>query len=178
MLVEVHALDNRQFGISVAEIEGKAIGLRALRLFEQIAVGLHFLKGQQRDVVRIEMGIGHLYDIVDMQGVLPYRVLTDVGLTRWLVGLMREGYHLTLLIEHIVAVSILQGIDTIFTWCYTLDDKASASVGSGNAQQGLGLKSRIAEVVIKTHQDSLDRFKIGGIQHITRHLKSVNLLTR
>ena len=76
------------------------------------------------------MHVVHLCNAVDMQCVAPDGVLTYVRLDIWLVGLVREGYHLTLLREFIVAISILQSIDAIFTISNALDDEMSIGIGS------------------------------------------------
>ena len=130
MLIEVQTLDNRQLRIAITEIDSEAVGLRPFWLFQQITVCLHLLECQQCDIVRIEMSVGHSQDIINVQGIFPYRILTDIRFTRRLVSLMRISHHLTLLIEDVVTISILQRIDPILAWSHALDDKTSTAVGS------------------------------------------------
>ena len=105
--IKVKALDDWQLFVTIAEIEGDAVCLRTVGLLQQIAVRLHFLKGQHNDVIWIEMGIRHLQNVVDMQGVAPNGILADVRFCIGLVNLVRKSYHLALLREPKVVVGIL-----------------------------------------------------------------------
>ena len=116
--------------VAVTEEKFDAVGIRTVGLFQQIAVRLLLLKGQHNDIIRVEMGIGYPQNIVDVQGVTPDSILTDIRSCRGLIGLVREGYHLTLLREFEVTIGILQGIDAVFAWGNALDDEMTRSIST------------------------------------------------
>ena len=124
------------------------------------------------------MRVRHWQDIINVQSITPNSILTNVWLGIGQIGLMRESYHLTLLVEHVVTIHILQGIDTIFTRGYTTNTEMASTIRTGNAEQGFGTESRVGQIGIKTYADALDRLEVGSINHITRHLEGINLLTR
>ena len=123
------------------------------------------------------MDIRNADNVVNVQGVAPDGVLTDVLLGRGLIGLVRESHHLTLLRELVVTIGILQGKHPILTWCHTLDDKASVTIGTSYTQQRLGAEGRVCQVVIESYLNALDRFQIGGLNDVSRHFKGIDLLT-
>ena len=94
--VEVEAVDDGQLLMAIAEEHLYAVGILAFRL-QQVAVCQLLLEGCQHDIIRIVVHIVHLCDAVDMQGVAPDGVLTDIGLDSRSVGVVREGKHLALL---------------------------------------------------------------------------------
>ena len=175
--IKVQTLDLWQFLMAVAEIHREFFGLRTLGL-DEIAVGERLREGKQGDVVGQEVGIGHLQQPVNVQGVAPYGIHPDIGLRAGRERIVAEGYHLALLREAEIAVYILQGIGTIGAGSDTLDDEAAPAVGTRHTEHWLGLEGRVGEVVIETDGDSLDRLQVAGIKHIARYFEGVNLLTR
>ena len=47
---------------------------------EEETVGLQCREGAEHHIVGQEMGVGHLHDRVDAQGVTPQGILPDIGL--------------------------------------------------------------------------------------------------
>ena len=90
---------------------------------------------------------------------------------------MAECHHLTLLVVYIVAVGILQCIHAVFPCSHALDHKAPSTVCACHSHHGFCGEGRIAEIVIKSHHDTLNRFEVGSIQHYTSHFKCVYLFT-
>ena len=122
------------------------------------------------------MGERHPYDVINAQGVAPDGVLTDVRSCRRLEGLMREGNHLALLAEAIVAVHILQGIDPVLAGSHTLDDEMSRPVSAPDTYHGLLLESRVGQIAVQSDGDTLDGLQVLGIDDTACHLEGVNLL--
>ena len=135
-------------------------------------------KGEQGDVVGQEVGIGHLQQSVDVQGISPYGIHPDVGFRAGREGIVAEGYHLTFLRETEIAVYILQGIGTISAGSDTLDDEVAPAVGTRHTEHGLGFEGRVGEVVIEPYGDALDRLQVAGVKYIARHFEGVDLLAR
>ena len=133
-------------------------------------------ESQERDVIRQEMGVGHRAQGIDVQRVAPDGVNTGVGLGSRAECLVVESHHLATLCIVEVVVHILQGISAIGAWGDTFHDKVATTVSTRDAQQRLGLESRVGEVIVKSHHHTLDRFKVAGIKHIAGHLKGINLL--
>ena len=103
----------------------------ALRL-QQVTSCLHLLKTEENDVVWLIVLEFHTRYAIDMQGVSPDSVLSHIRKNSGLISNVREGYSLTLLCEHIVVVHVLQGIDTIFTCCHTLNREVTAGISSSH----------------------------------------------
>ena len=120
-------MDDGQLLVAVAKEYLYAVGILSLCL-QQVAVGLRLLECRQHDVIRIEVHVVHLLDAIDVQFVAPNGVLAHIRLDGGLIGVVREGNHLTLLRELIITISILQGIDTVFSVCNALDDKMSVGI--------------------------------------------------
>ena len=78
-----------------------------------------------------------------MQRVSPHSILSDVGLRRGHDDIVLKGYLLAFLRVEEVSISILKGIDPIFSRCHALDDEASTGVGLRHSQQGFFLKDGI-----------------------------------
>ena len=127
--VKVQATNNGQQAVAVSKEHRKTIGLQTLNL-QQVACGLYLLESQHHDIVRIEMGIWYAQDVVDVQRIAPDGVLADIRLARRNKCIVRESQHLTLLRELKVAISILQGIHTIFARSHTLDDKMTSLIST------------------------------------------------
>ena len=175
--VKVQTLDLWQIGMAVTEEHRELLGIHTLGLNE-IAVGKRMGKGHQGDVVGQEMSVGHLQQLIDVQGVAPYGIHTDIGLRTRRKRLVVEGYHLTLLGKTEVVVHILQGVGTIGSRSDTLDHEMSTTVCTRYTKHGLGLESRIGKILVKTHRDTLDGFQIAGVEHIARNLQGINLVAR
>ena len=175
--LEVQTTDSRQRVVAIAEVEGQFVGLLTLCL-QQVAVGLLSREGQQRDVVGQEMRIGNAQDVVNVERVAPDGVLTGIGLPRRLEGLMAEGQLLTLLVEHEVAVGILQSIGTISARCHTLDGEMAPAVSTRDAHHGLRLEHRVREVVIETDLDTLDGLQVLCVEHVACNLQRVDMVAR
>ena len=175
--IEVQTFDLRQFTVAIAIIECEVIGIGAVTL-HKITGRKDLIERPQTDIIRQEMSIVHHIDRSDMQRVGPYRVLTRVGLKRRLNDVVVERQHLTLLIEHVVTVSILQRIDMIFSRCNALNGEVSARVGLRHTQHRLLLKSRIGEIVVQSHEDTLHRFQVLSTDHIARHLQRIDVIAR
>ena len=75
-----------------------------------------------------------------MQRVAPDGIHTGIRLPTWLIDVMAEGHHLTLLIEDKVAIGILQGIGAILARRHTFHHKVPAAVSARYAQHRLGLE--------------------------------------
>ena len=151
--VEVESMDDGQLLIAIAEEHLYAVGILALRL-QQVAVSQRFLERRQHDIVRIIVHIVYLRDAINMQGITPDGVLTHIGFDVWLIRVVRIGYHLTLLRELIVSVSILQGIDAVFAFSNTPDNKMSVAIRARHTQQWLGAEGRVGQVIIQTYEDA------------------------
>ena len=74
------------------------------------------------------MGITHLQDISNMKGITPNGILTDIRTPRGNDTIMIEGYHLTLLTKHEIAISILQGETTIGAWSHTFNRESTTTI--------------------------------------------------
>ena len=120
------------------------------------------------------MGVIHLVYRLDVQGIHPGGILSNIRFAGRHDDVVGESNLLTLLTEFIVAILILQGVDAVRTRCHTLDDKAAATVGTAHSQHRFGAESRIGMVGIQSHQDTLDRFQILRFQHISRYLHRIN----
>ena len=140
--VKIQSLDGGQMLVAIAEIHREMVGLFAVDA-EQIAIGLHLLKGRQRDVIRQEMGVAHALDVGNVERIAPHGVLSDVGFIGGLKRIVVESNLLTLLVELIVAIHILQGIDAIGARFHAFDDEMAATVGATHAQHGQRLKGRV-----------------------------------
>ena len=131
--IEIQTTDDGQLLAAIAEEDVDAVGILTLRL-QQVTVCLLFLESRQYHIVRVVVHIVHLCNAVDMQRIAPDSVLAHVWLHVGLVGLVREGYHLALLRELIVTISILQGIDAVFAFRNALDDKVTVGIGTSHTQ--------------------------------------------
>ena len=127
--IKVQAFDNRQVGVTIAEVHRELLGINTFG-FDEETIGKHVGECQQRDIVGQEVGVRHLNERVDMQRVAPNGVGTYIGLRTWLERLMIKGYHLALLRKAEVAIGILQGVSAISTWGNTFYHKVSATVGT------------------------------------------------
>ena len=87
------------------------------------------------------MSIVYLSYRLDVERIEPSSILAHIGFAGWDYQIMRESYLLALLIEHIVAIHILQGIDAISAWRHTLDDKSTTAIRAAHTQHRLGLES-------------------------------------
>ena len=171
--IKVKSLYLRKDGISITEIERETVRHLALCL-QEISVCQRFRKSPEHHVIRQEMGIFHLVNRLDVQRVYPCGILSDIRLAGWYDDVMGEGDFLTLLIKHIVAVHVLQGIDAIRARRYALDDETSSTVRTAYTQHRLGLERRISLIIIETYENTLDRFQILSLQHISRNLHRIN----
>ena len=104
--LKIQASDNRQLIVADSKEHSDTIGFFAFN-FQQIAVCLLLLEGQQHHIVGIEMHIWHSGYTIDVQRITPDGVLTGIQCCRRLIGLVRKGNLLTLLRKHIVAIGIL-----------------------------------------------------------------------
>ena len=173
--IEIEALYLRQVGIAIAEKECEVIGFLAFSLQEE-AVGLRGSKGVQHHIVRKEMCIRRLHDVLDMQRIGPERVLPYVRFPGRHDDFGREGDPFTLLVVHVIAVSILQRIDTVVSLSNTPYDEVAAAVGTRDTQHGLFQESRVVLVAVKAHENALDGFQVLGIKHIARHFERVDMV--
>ena len=71
------------------------------------------------------MSIVYLFNARDVQRITPERVLTDIGTERRLNNVVVKGQHFAALLERIVAVCVLKGIDSVLAGCDAADDKMS-----------------------------------------------------
>ena len=124
MLVEVQSAEGGRLLVSGTEEEREVVGFLAL-VFHQIALGLCLGEGTQYDIVGQEVGKACLVDVLDMEGVTPDGVLAHVGLRRGYDDVAVEGYFLTFLREHIVAVGILQRIDVVLARSHAFHHEVS-----------------------------------------------------
>ncbi len=157
--IKVESLDLREDGIPITKEKRETIGFQSLRL-EEGSIHKWFGECPEHDIVWQEMSIFHLVYRLDVQGIHPRSVLSDIRFAGWHNDVVRESYLFTLLAELIVAIHILQGINAIRTWCHALDDKATTAVGAAHSKHRLGTKCRVSMVGIKPHQYSLDRFEV------------------
>ncbi len=70
-------LDLWKNGISITEEEGEAICLLALCLQEE-SVGQRLRKGSEHDIIRKEMDVIHLVYRLDVQGIHPGGILSNI----------------------------------------------------------------------------------------------------
>ena len=173
--IEVQTFDDGQFRMAIAEVHTELIGVLTLRL-QQETVCLCLCKCQQCHIVGQEVGIGHLQQCIDMQRVAPDGIHTGIRLRAWLIDVMAEGHHLTLLIEDKVAIGILQGIGAILARCHALHHEVPAAVSARYAQHRLGLEGRVCQIVVKSHHDTLDGFEVAGVEHVSCHFEGIDLL--
>ena len=173
--VEVETSDDGQDAVAIAVEECEVVGLGAVALHE-VAVGENLVEGSQTDVVGKEMGVAHPLHGGDVQGVGPRGILTDILLEGRLDEVVVEGQHLTLLIEAVVAVCILQSIDMVFAGSHTFYDKVAVSIGARYAQHGFGLESRVGKVAVEAHKDAFDRLQVRSLHDIARHLQRVDMV--
>ena len=87
------------------------------------------------------MGVIHLVYRLDVQGIHPGGILSNIRFAGRHDDVVGESNLFALLTELIVAILILQGIDAVRTRCHTLDDKAAATVGTAHSQHRLGTES-------------------------------------
>ena len=114
---------------AVAEEQREAVGLLAFRLEEE-AVGLHVFERSEHEVVGREAYVSRLLYVLDMQRVEPKRVLSHGVAERGAYGVVRESHLLALLRESVVAVLVLQGVDTVVALGNATYDELSARVGA------------------------------------------------
>lgn len=88
------------------------IGIGPFALGE-VTVGDYLVEGTQTDVVGQEVGIAHASDVLDVKRVNPRGVLSEVSLEGRFDEVVVEGQHLGALVEPVVAVGILQGVDAV-----------------------------------------------------------------
>ena len=113
-----------------------------------------------------------------MQSVAPKSVLANISLERRNDGVGRESEHLSLLVEEIVAIHILQSVDTIAARSNTLDDEMTLAICARHTKHRLGGESAVGKVGIKTHEDALDRFEIVGSKHGACYFQGVDDIAR
>src|SRR5574344_3154759 len=123
---------HRQLLMTITEEQRKPVRFGTVGL-EQIAVGQRFRESPEHRIVWEEMRVGHLSDRIDVKGIFPECIRTDVGLTIRIDNIMVEGDHLALLVKHIIAVGILEGVHTVRPRSDTSDDEMSPAVGMRNA---------------------------------------------
>ena len=58
--------------------------------------------------------------------------------------------------------------------CYAPDGETSTAVSTSHADEGLGSESRIGQIGMQAHKNTLDRFQVGSVKHRARHLKRIN----
>ena len=146
LLVEVEPPQPGQTVAAIAEEECEAIGLGSFGLHE-VAVGLYFGKCLEHYVVGQKVGVFHLHDGVDAQGVAPDGVLAHVGLERGHDQLVVVGQFFAFLTVQVI-VGIGQGITSVGARRYALDDKAAAAVGARHTEHGQTGEGRIADIGI------------------------------
>ena len=104
-----------------------------------------------------------------MSGVVHHRGFDE---------LMIESNHLTLLIELIISVNILQGIYAIGATFDAFDDEMTTTIRATYTQHGLFFKGRVSQICIETDKDSFHGFEVFGCNDITRDLHRVDFCTR
>ena len=102
----------RQQAVTVAEEQREVVRLVAFRL-DEVAVCLHFGEGTQHNVVRQEVSVRYTGYRIDVQRVSPERVLAYVRLEGRRYYVVSEGELLAFLVEVIVVVGVLEGIDSV-----------------------------------------------------------------
>ena len=169
-------MDLGQFAAAIAEEEGEALWNGALVLHQK-PVGEGFGEGPEHDVIRQEMGVSRLGDVVDMEGVAPDGVLSDIGLAGRHDDFGTESQLFALLREEVVGIDILKGVSAVRARCHAFDDEASLLVGACHTEHGQGGESGVGKVVIESHEDTLDGFEGLGIDDIACHFQRVDHIT-
>ena len=123
------------------------------------------------------MDEGHHAYLLNLGGVVPYRIRTYVRTVCRFDGGGVEGHHFALLTEEVVAVHILQGIGAIVSVLYALDGELSASVGACHADEGLAAEEGVMEGrvgSIESDEYALYGFQILGIEYRAGNLHCVD----
>ena len=175
--VEVKSCYPWQRVVAVAVEQREMVGVGAVALHE-IPVGQDLVEGAQADVIGKEVGVARHVDGGYVQRVGPDGVLPRVGLERRLHDVVVESQHLALLVEHVVAIGVLQGIHAVFARRNALYGEVSARVGSRHPHHRLLLECRVAEVVVESHQDAFHGFQVFCPDYISRHLQGVDMVAR
>ena len=140
--VEIQPLDGGQLFVAIAEIHREMVGVFAVDT-EQIAIGLQLLKGCKCNVIGQEMGVAHTLDVGNMERVAPHGILSHICFARGFEHFGRKSNLLTLLVELIVAIHILQGINAIAARFHPFDDEMASAIGATDTQHGQRLKGRV-----------------------------------
>ena len=122
------------------------------------------------------MSVSHSVDALDVKGVAPDGVLSDIGHGRRYDDVVVERHLLTFLGKHEVAICILKGIDAVFARCHAFDDEAAAAVGACETKHWLRGERTVLQVGIESYENALDRFHVLRLHHIARHLKGVDMV--
>ena len=173
--VKVEAFDLRNLFAAITEKQRKVVWIFSFGL-DEVSVRLYFRKGPERDVIGQKVRVLHLIDGFDMQRVGPKGVLPHVWFRGCRDEFVREGHLLTLLVEDIVTVGILQSKHSVASVGDTADGEASSAVGSRHAQHGLFAEDAVTLVGIQPHEDALDGLKVLGFKHISAYLHGVYLI--
>ena len=173
--IEVQSLYDGSFGVAITEIEVQPVGVFTLFL-DQIAVGECLREGSQHDVIGQEMGVSHAVDGLDVEGVAPDGVLSEVGFERGDYQVGGESQFLAFLAEEKVVVRIFECVDPVGARFHPFDDETPASVGPCHAQHRFCLEGRVGGVGIETYENALDGFQVLCLDHKTGHFHCVYLL--
>ena len=109
-----------------------------------------------------------------MERVAPDGVLSDVGLRRGHDDVVAEGYLLALLREDVVAIGLLQGIDTVLARSDTFHLEAPGGVGARYSEHGCGGECRVAQVVVESHENAFHWLQVLCLEHVACHLHGVD----
>ena len=119
-----------------------------------------------------------MYDVVDVQGVTPDGVLSDIGFARRYDDVVVEGQFLALLFERVVAVGILQRKDAVLSLGQAFDGKMSLAVGARHPKERLRLKGAVGQIVIQSHENAFDRLHVRCLDNVSGDFQGVNLSAR
>ena len=122
--IEVQSDDGGQRVGRRGEEEAEEVGLQAFGLEQMMLLSL-LKEGQESDVIRQIVGVGHHADGVEVGGVAPDGVHAHVGAAAGLDDGGVEGYYLALLAEHHVAIDVFQSEGTIAARFHALDTEAA-----------------------------------------------------
>ena len=143
----------------------------------EILTGILFLECSQQNVVRQITGILHRLDGIDRQCIFPNRILTGSRNERRNDNGIRESHHLTLGIEHVILIAVLQGINAVLARCNPTNGESSATVSARYTVEWFSHKSAVAQVLVKPYLNALDRFQIRSLQHCARNLHGIDSCT-
>ena len=86
---------------------------------------------------------------------------------------MGEGDLLALLVEYVVVVGVLQGVDAVVAVCHSFYYELSAAVSARYAQHRLLGEDGVAEVTVQAYEYAFDGLEVLRVEHVAGHFHRV-----